>query len=361
MLFVLAMEHVLDRTELPIAEHENLTCEELLEHHNFFAGAPASNVFSFDLSRHAALSFPDIAELDALLGNLDKAKGELNEPLWQIHDRFYEIDRQIEDRLGCALKSYTDLTENPLVRQRTHNFTESMSRLLTLIRTTMFCRRKIQSMQTVYVPDFARIEQHSTAVLLSALVQWVSFVACHPTLTRKKWEGLQTAVFKNEPKFFDDMLRIDAKIIVQIYDDAAKFIDEELPEVERLLREQIEMSGSLVVNDLRKVQQIGAFTALFATEIPSKIQTESDEQMSWQMETVQKTKAFGLLLKQGVMFVFESQSMQSLLLCVQISMLESIRISSKSFTFEYKEQSIKFVTSANQIKEWKTHLAEYCE
>eukprot|EP01083_Nonionella_stella_P276150 938206_1 len=325
------------------------------------------------------LEYPDMEEINILIHHLSKATNELKNPLWKTHDSFKNIDKQIKDKLCESMAVYgEDFEPNPLIKEITGNFADEMSKILSLMRTSTYCRRKIQAMLiSSLLEDYEDVEVVCSDVLLENMMQWIEYVVFSPhTIRNDEWNEWLSMVLHHEHNATSnsDMLNLCGEILSDSLEEGKEFVIEELDEVERLINAQIICQSPITIYGYSAIKQINCFHAMVPTSTPHQIQNAIDghrEQMENEQEEVDlphnilyKLRGYGALLLQGQFYIFETDKMERVILTVNIKGLHHIHVKTDQFDFELhdKEQVVSFgVMYKEHMTTWKAALEHFCE
>ena len=335
-----------------------------------------------DENRPGQLPFPMPLHVQEFYVHLNRAKDELNTPLWDTHDHFYVIDAQVDKDIFEALKRYSDFTENPLIKQNTKNFRHSMSKLLTLYRTTSYCRRRLQALMPALMADFAMIEMSATNTMLDSFTEWIEYMLAQSDFGVEEWRQMKH--HKDRAPGGDDMLRQSRQTVQMGKMELADFISSEIAEVKRLQLAQIEIEGPIVLTDLLKVVQKGPYGQLIPTGVPTKMEDairvqrerlyrdmeaqhgehDVEQKMAEYLQRVgNRLMAYGVLLNQGILYVFAGPEQERALLCVQMAVLDNVHVDGKCFLLHHPgyDEVVLELPSEDAMKEWLPHVAKFCQ
>ena len=347
-------------------------------------------MFSGRLSRYdgdgeSSSGFPDTNCIRTLHGHLGGAKNALFGVFWDTHDNFYVIDGQVDQQIFESLKKYSDFAQNPLIKQQTKNFRESMCNLQTIYRAANYCRRRMQSMMGGLEPDFKNIELTVSSEMMKSFKEWIEFMIVHWDFDAEEWNEMklrseQGIKLQGEP---EDELVIDLRSIKQSERDMLEFIKDELAEVGRLMRAQVEWEGTIQVVDLLKVVQSGPYASLIPVTVPPKLEEAIETQrqrlyrnsnaeagdprveaeMVEYLDRVAKSvQTHALLSNQGILYLFASKLRQSCLLTIQMAALDNVHVDGKMVLLHhegYAEVVLEFPSEQN-VNEWLPFAAKFC-
>jgi len=267
----------------------------------------------------------------------------------------------------------------PLIEARPKNFRDLLLKLLSLTRSTNFCRRRVQSMQPMYIPDFGKIEQKTSELMTESTQTWFRFVFDYPRLDVRKWHAM-IAEFEEAKRGKMDLLEYCAECCDEIWNEREHMIHAELPEVQRLIRAQILCANEIILFGLPDIKQEGAFEALAPSKIPEhlfvacqqKRQTlmangsnnvdDHQEMCAYIAKTVGAIPAYAALLHPGVLWIFRDRTMNSLLLTCQIAMVAGIEFDDRQVTLidVGRNNLCKFQIERGANK-WEKNLRKFCE
>ena len=385
-LFATALQRLYQYTEFPVSSRENISLNKARvvinasNKENVYGKTPNRRIIGADVDADLQIpAYPKLEVISTLFLNINRAMEKLTNVMWGTHDHYKVIDAQIETDIIKALAFYSDWTENPLIRSNTKNFRDEITKMLSLTRSTNFCRRRIQSMQPVLIPDFAQIEERNIDTMMASLIKWFEFHVDYPRWTKKEWNELYEEL-NGSKKSRGDMLQNCADVIDDVLKDGEEMYQSELPELQRLIHAQIMCSNEIILFDLPQIAQQGAFPPLVPTKIPVKLyvackkrreklellekQGNGNGDVERQMceyinEIGRQTHAYAVLVHQGLLFIYKNRTMNAVLITVQVPMVDSIEISEREIELVDNGVSCAFRVEHN-LGAWEFNLKKFC-
>lgn len=124
------------------------------------------------------LPYPSVPSLNSLQRDLSNSTITLSNPLWKTHSAFKKIDAEIAKTCHLLMDWLgNDVDQNPLIHEDVGNFNDAMGKVLVLLRTSYYCRRKIMAMEIdSYLGDHEDIELECTDMVLQTMMEWFEYI-----------------------------------------------------------------------------------------------------------------------------------------------------------------------------------------